>query len=449
MGSLRFVDFLPQPAARGSARRASRKSQSFEKQCKSSFGIRRDSPLKALGVVLLALGGPTRLFSNSYVQNRQWLSAKRSNSVRAPHAVTASIDEGDSETFASLYGDRLPSWLLERAASLGYVEPTRVQAEALDLVLDGSDCIVQATTGSGKTLVYLLPLLANLSTQQSLQAMVVLPSRELAKQVTLVARGLASGLRPERLTVMALLDGSGAKRQKLWFKARPPQVIVGNVEQINSFLQNGVMALNNLKMLVVDEVDACLMKDETCLMLKSILSGSLSMRSLERSQSRQTLFVSATVPQRSYFIKQCVQQRWCLNEPIVVHTDPTQKLPAQIRHTWAPCKRIKRIAGLKLLLRQHEPTLTGGIIFFEPDFYDVQEIAEALTGIVDEKPPAVLSEEQPLRDREDALRNLRDKSARLILSTTLGARGLDIPHCSHVYMLDVPANAEKYVHAAG
>lgn len=134
-------------------------------------------------------------------------------------------------SFSDLYADQLPPWLIQRAAALGFECPTPVQEEALSAVLVGRDAIVEAKTGSGKTLTYLLPLLGGLRpTQSSVQALVLLPTRELASQVAIVARKLAVGC-PERLLVMALLDGSGAKRQRKWLLAEPPHVIVGNVQQ--------------------------------------------------------------------------------------------------------------------------------------------------------------------------------------------------------------------------
>lgn len=134
-------------------------------------------------------------------------------------------------SFADLFTEKLPPWLIERAAALGFDCPTPVQEEALDSLLAGRDAIIQAKTGSGKTLTYLLPLLATLRPQASVQALVLLPTRELAAQVAIVARRLAAGS-PDRLLVMALLDGSGAKRQRKWIVAQPPQVIVGNVRQV-------------------------------------------------------------------------------------------------------------------------------------------------------------------------------------------------------------------------
>lgn len=124
----------------------------------------------------------------------------------------------------------LPLWLVDRADSLGFTQPTAVQAAAVGPVCDGSDAIIIAQTGSGKTLAYLLPVLARIRPVGSVQALILAPSRELAAQVARVARRLAAGS-PDRLLVMALLDGSGAKRQRIWIKAQPPQAAAARVSE--------------------------------------------------------------------------------------------------------------------------------------------------------------------------------------------------------------------------
>ena len=102
---------------------------------------------------------------------------------------------------ANSYDERLPEWLTARAAALGFAAPTAIQAAAHPTLLDGADAIIEAETGSGKTLAYVLPLLAALRPQATVQALVLLPTRELAAQVTRVARRLAAGLRRAGLPV--------------------------------------------------------------------------------------------------------------------------------------------------------------------------------------------------------------------------------------------------------
>ena len=374
-------------------------------------------------------------------------------------------------TFEEQFGDRLPEWLVERAAAVGYTTPTAVQQETLETVLDGQDAIVQAKTGSGKTLAYLLPLLAGLRATSTVQALVLLPTRELASQVARAARQLAAGS-PERLLVMALLDGSGAKRQRKWIVAQPPQVVVGNVQQIDSVLRAGLLKLGGLRMLVVDEVDECLASADTRAMLHDMLSTQLRVPSAPSAASggggggppqRQTLFVSATVPQRNHFASQCLQRGWCRSTPRLLHVEPTQPLPPQLSHAYAVCVDAKRMAALRVLIREQVASDAAGegegeageapaaaTIVFVKEGRPLEKMAEALAGVVEEAPAAMLSAEQHLAARAAAVRSLRDGSRRLLLATYgEAARGIDIPHCSNVFLFDLPKTADAYTHAAG
>ena len=353
----------------------------------------------------------------------------------------------------NLYDERLPDWLTARAAALGFAAPTAIQAAAHPTLLDGADAIIEAETGSGKTLAYVLPLLAALRPQATVQALVLLPTRELAAQVTRVARRLAAGS-PERLHVMALLDGSGAKRQRRWLLAQPPQVVVGNVEQVDSVIRARRLPTANLRLLVVDEVDACLAETRTRALLQDLLSGALRADdggALKRGVGRQTLFVSATIPQRQHFAKSCAQRHWCREAPRLLSAADgasglDSALPSQLRHGVAVCTDAKRLAALRVLLKRHRP---AAAIVFVKGARPLARIAESLAGVVEEAAPPVLSDDAPLRARADAVRALRDGESRLLLSTPLGARGLDIPECSHVYLFDLPDSAEAYAHAAG
>ena len=132
----------------------------------------------------------------------------------------------------------------------------------------------------------------------------------------------------------------------------------------------------------------------------------------------------------------------------MLHVQPTQPLPEQLRHAYAVCAEAKRFAALRVLLRA-QPASAGATIVFVKQGRPMERMAEALAGLLDEEAPYVLSDGENIGARAAAVRALRDGSRRLLLSTPLGARGLDIPHCSHVVLFDVPKTNEQYTHAAG
>ena len=293
--------------------------------------------------------------------------------------------------------DRFPCGLQGRARDLGFDEPVRVQAVTLPPLLNGSDAVIQAQTGSGKTLAYLMPLLAGVETGSvTTQAIVMVPTRELGLQVSRVARQLAAGsgppfreenhdldadadadaydadaydtdptsttLRSKRILVMSLLEGSRNRRQRAWAWAEPPHVVVANPVTLEKMLATGGLRVNDLKFLVVDEVDACAdMSSPNGPALRSVLGKHLSPPSATRPSLRArprgdapaapVVFGSASVPQPKHFVRQCVQRRWCLQEkPAWINVnadDDTVRTPPQIEHWYLVTTMERKFGSLR------------------------------------------------------------------------------------------------------
>lgn len=250
--------------------------------------------------------------------------------------------EAEDPSFRDLYTGHLPDWLISRLEELGFPSPTVVQREALEVILGGEkDAVLHAQTGSGKTLAFLLPLFSSVDPKRSaVQALVVVPTRELGLQVAAVARRLAAATGPStggKIQVMSVLEGSKNKRQRAWAWADPPHVVVGNPDSLNRLVLTGAIRVNAVSYVVVDEVDACLLSEATRASLHELLARSLSpthadeedeedegvallaeegtrvggdeVLTVRRPTGRQTVFASATVPQHNHFIRQCVQVR--------------------------------------------------------------------------------------------------------------------------------------------
>ena len=238
-------------------------------------------------------------------------------------------------SFASLSSGLVPQWLLDSCTRLGFDSPTEVQKEALPVIFKGKDVVLQAMTGSGKTLAFGLPVLSKIdASRAAIQAVIVVPTRELGLQVAAVMKQLATGS-PKRIMIMPLVEGSKNRRQQLWATAEPPHIIVGNPRALQRLVDMGRLRLNSVSFVVLDEVDACLISPETRQDLHKLLSQKLSNsyqsanmedllddaaagglqeslvytdlaashRDLSASQqqyrsSRQTILCSATVPQR-------------------------------------------------------------------------------------------------------------------------------------------------------
>ena len=434
------------------------------------------------------------------------VSTSKSFPPTTPHQrlSTASDSQQLTETFSSLYADVLPSWLLERCHELGWTHPTRIQHAALDVLLrDRSDAVLQAETGSGKTLSYLLPALAAIDpTRSAVQAMIVVPTRELGLQVARVAKRLAAASVSDdkKLLVMSVLQGSQNRRQRAWAWAEPPQMIVGTPEELCNMVRlGGIKRYNSVKFLVVDEVDACLLNNAGSLQLASsplheLLSKHLSPTyddgsSFEDSplrsdgpkarpvtKTRQTVFASATIPQHRHFIKQCIQNKWSLRDPVHVCLRPgEQLLPSTLSHGFVVCQSQDDKPRALYRVLQKIARSSGNdvrkVLIFADASRPLEDMAESLAKELDrsiywkesntpndavgkDSVVAVLRYEDSLSQRASAIASFRGEESdemalRLLFSTDLAARGLDIADVTHIVHLDLPTEADTYVHRSG
>jgi len=188
--------------------------------------------------------------ASAFQKNHRWISKRP---CRSTYACRASAPSSKG-AFADAYADEMPKWLHDRCIELGYEKPTEVQALALPHVFGGEDVILQAHTGSGKTLTYALPILSKIDPNRAaIQAVVVVPTRELGLQVAGVLRQLSSSSE-DKILVMSVMEGSKNRRQQLWAVAEPPHVVVGNPRSLQKLVDSGRLRLAAVNVVVVDEV---------------------------------------------------------------------------------------------------------------------------------------------------------------------------------------------------
>ncbi|KAG6428061.1 hypothetical protein SASPL_112310 [Salvia splendens] len=300
----------------------------------------------------LSWTSPMKLLSHSFAppyRKSSLLSYRRnrmSNCLSLSASVNSSVETSNTcSTLLELCEGHVPDLVLRRQAfffffsyvsaeEVGYIVPTPVQNEALPVLFSGRDCVIHAQTGSGKTLAYLLLIFSVVNPQRSsVQAVIVVPTRELGMQVTKVARTLAAkSLQLENeqksFTVMALLDGGTLRRHKSWLKVEPPDIVIATLRSLCQMLDKHILKLDALRVLVIDEVDFMFNSSKEVSSLKKLLTIHSSIN------SRQTVFASASIPQHRRFVYDCIQQKWTKANVVHVHVNLIEPMPSCLYHRY-------------------------------------------------------------------------------------------------------------------
>lgn len=314
-----------------------------------------------------------------------------------------------------------------RLKELGIETPTPVQAEAIPIILEGKDAVVQSQTGSGKTLAYALPLLqAADPAEKHIQAMVVAPTRELGMQIVRTFESLTEGT---GIRVQQLIGGASIQRQIEALKKKP-QIVVGTPGRILELLKLRKLSLHGVRQLVVDEVDQVFE-------LGGMKETETILRGLRRD--KQVLFFSATIPPR---MMEAVE-RW-MQEPAFVRINPAERTSPTIEHYYVVSEERDKLDTLRRLVRTYSPKAA---IVFIGDTEDIGETVAKLRfmGLSVEG----LYGDAFKLDRVQAMQRFRDGKVQLLLATDVAARGLDLPNVTHVIHLDPATDADAYVHRTG
>jgi ATP-dependent RNA helicase DeaD len=322
--------------------------------------------------------------------------------------------------------------LLDGLSALGYEEPTPIQREAIPTLLAGHDLVGQAATGTGKTAAFALPLLQRLAARADRgdpSALVLVPTRELAVQVSEAVHRYGRGLGAR---VLPIYGGQPIGRQ-LAALAAGVDVVVATPGRAIDHLERGTLRLASLEVAVLDEADE---------MLDMGFAEDIEAILDRTPPGRQTVLFSATMPARIERLA-----RRYLREPVRVQIgrEPTAEggLP-RVRQSAYVVPRASKPAALGRLLDVESPT--AAIVFCRTRD-EVDSLTETLNGrgYRAEALHGGMGQEQ----RDKVMSRLRSQTADLLVATDVAARGLDIDHLTHVVNYDVPSAPESYVHRIG
>ncbi|HEV8340273.1 MAG TPA: DEAD/DEAH box helicase [bacterium] len=309
---------------------------------------------------------------------------------------------------------------------LGWTEPTPIQTRVIPLLAQGRDLIGEAQTGSGKTGAYGIPLVERLDpTSRELQALVLVPTRELALQVTDDLRALGGG---RGVTMITLFGGQPIERQLAALRRRP-QIAVATPGRMLDHLQRGTVSLGAIAVTILDEADR---------MLDMGFLPDVSKILSQTPASRQTALFSATMPNE---IRALAEQR--MRQPIWVRIAAPVPTVESVEQFYVEVAEEDKIRALRRLLKKEQ---VGSALVFRRTKHRADRLARALGR---EHLVGVLHGGMRQQARLQALRAFEEKRTPLLITTNVASRGLDLPDISHVINFDMPEDVDTYIHRVG
>jgi ATP-dependent RNA helicase RhlE len=311
---------------------------------------------------------------------------------------------------------------------LGFEKPTPIQVEAIPAALSGRDVLASASTGSGKTAAFLLPILQRLLAlpRGTTRALVLTPTRELAAQIADDAHDLA---RHTRLSFAAVYGGVAMGPQQRAFRSGT-DLIVATPGRLLDHMRSRTAKFAGLEVLVLDEADRMLdmgfLPD-----VKRILA--------ELPRRRQTLFFSATMPAPIAALAGEM-----LRDPETIQLARKAAPAAGIAQAVYPVAQERKAELLASLLEKGE--MQDALVFTRTK-HRADRLTKYLTGR--RLHADRIHGNRSQRQRSEALESFRSGRTRVLVATDIAARGIDVEQLGHVVNFDVPAVPEDYVHRVG
>lgn len=335
---------------------------------------------------------------------------------------------GTNDPLADTTIEQLPERLREAVVRAGWTALMPVQARAIPYMMASRNIMIQARTGSGKTGAYLLPMLERLDPQQRhCQALVLVPTRELARQVGQEAERLC-GAAGFRSVVVYGGVGYGAQINDLKEGA---QIVVGTPGRTLDLLLRRAFSLDRITMLIYDEADRMLSM--------GFYPDMRQIRSYLPNRDLHTCMFSATFPG---YVMRTAQE--FIREPEYITLSQDHVHVTETEHVCYVMPGMEKDRALVRIIEVENPA--SAIIFCNTKnkVHFLSVVLQRFGYDADE-----LSADLSQRARERVLERVRKGNLRFLVATDVAARGIDIPELSHVIQYEPPDDPEGYIHRAG
>ena len=347
--------------------------------------------------------------------------------VNEPVAGDESRDDTDNAVDPVFPGMALKATTRQAIARMDISGPTPIQEKTIPHLLQGRDLIGQARTGSGKTLAFAVPMVEQCDPSvRRVQALVLVPTRELAIQVAEVTEVLASS---QRLRVMLLYGGRSLKPEYAALRSGA-QIVIGTPGRTLDHVRQGTLDLRSVRFMVLDEADE---------MLDRGFAHDVEAILGETPSERQTVLMSATMPQ--WVAKTAAKH---LKEPVTVEVDPELQTLPTVDHLVYTIQKSDKIEVLQDLLNERRG---ARVIVFAKTKHGVKKLAKQLDSMG--YPVGALQGNLSQNARERVMKHFRSGDAPILVATNVAARGLDVEGIEQVINYDLPDTELLFTHRVG
>jgi superfamily II DNA/RNA helicase len=324
--------------------------------------------------------------------------------------------------------------LIISLSHLGFTETTEIQAKAVPIAVAGKDLLASSKTGSGKTLAYLLPAMQRVLKTRALtkrdpRVLILTPTRELAKQVYAQLRLLVSNTSLKS----TLVSGGENFNDQVKALDKDPHFVVGTPGRIVDHLKKGLLHLEGLELLILDEADR---------MLDLGFAEQLkAVNSAANHRLRQTLLFSATLGHAE--VNEFASE--LLKAPVRIAIGEENQQHSEISQRFYLADNLNQKEKLLFHFIKNEDIKQA--IIFTATRLDAQRLSTALS----ERgySTAALHGDLTQNNRNSIMDNFSRGKAQLLVTTDIASRGLDLLNVSHVINFDIPKHTEEYIHRIG
>ena len=343
--------------------------------------------------------------------------------IRAKPRYTHTMREQPANT-QTFYGLGIAPAILEIIERLRFTTPTPIQHKAIPPAIEGKDVIGVAQTGTGKTLAFGIPMIQRLA-QTKGRGLVVLPTRELAIQVDETFRKVGG---PLGLRTAVLIGGLSMGPQIAAIR-KNPHVIIATPGRLIDHMNQGILKLNDVHILVLDEADRMLDMGFQP-QIKKIIAAV--------PKERQTMLFSATLPQEIMSIATATMKL-----PIRIEVAPSGTTVERVSQEIFVVRKDAKVQLLEKLLTEYR----GSTLVFTRTKHGAKRVTRAVRAMGESV--AEIHSNRSLNQRRDALEGFKSGKYRVLIATDIAARGIDVVGIELVVNFDIPMHAEDYVHRIG